>query len=583
MRRHFVGLKLETSPRTERSCCKIVHTQMQCDSTAEMWAIISSAIIACCLITSSAEDTGPVVHTTSGDVEATIISATDGRPVSCFRGIPYAEPPLGELRFKKPTPKKPWRGKRSDFRRPPMCPQLPVRINSFFVISPHDPISEDCLYLNVFAPFHNDSTPRPIVVYIHGGAFTLGGISLPIFDAVELAGRGDLIVVTIAYRLGALGFLNMGIEDSPGNMGLYDQRLALRWVKENARSFGGDPDRITLMGQSAGAISVSMHLLSPNSSGLFRRAFLQSGSPFITGFISTPAQAAGRASLLADLLRCSENGAQKLSASEVVACLRSKNFMDILNASESFNGAGLDGFFPVFSDDFVSPEMAAGIQAEPNAQEILLSVCESEGDFFMNHVLTNVNHIDDVAAVRKRMATSLVKVLLSALTTADTRPIIKHYFDPVTAQSGASVVHAASDIIGDLMFSCPALRHARMLSAANASVYVMRFSEKASFVDWAHWVRPTHADDILFSLGSAALPSFRDKGATEADYEVMKNLIHAISTFSHSGIPEVTGGATWPRFDDQGGYMHIRNGSNVPEKHFFDSTCEFWNSLQLPD
>uniref|UniRef100_A0A023GNE9 Carboxylic ester hydrolase n=1 Tax=Amblyomma triste TaxID=251400 RepID=A0A023GNE9_AMBTT len=545
-----------------------------------MWVILAAAIAAYCLIPSSTEDSDLIVHTTSGDVVGSIHSTPAGL-VRCFRGIPYAEPPLGELRFKKPSPKKPWRGKRFDFHRPPMCPQLPARINSFFVISPHDPVSEDCLYLNVFAPLRNDSTLRPIIVYIHGGAFTLGGISMPIFNSAELAGRGDLIVVNIAYRLGALGFLSMGIEDAPGNMGLYDQRLALRWVNDNARAFGGDPDMITVMGQSAGAISVSMHLLSPNSSGLFRRAFLQSGSPFIRGFISKPEQATHRAGLLTGLLGCSQEGPRERSPSDVVACLRSRDFTDILNASESFNVAGMDGFFPVFSEDFVSPQMAARMQAEPNARDILLSVCESEGDFFMNHVLTNVNNIDDVDGVKKNMAISLVKVLLTALTTADTRPIIKHYFDPVTARSGADVVHAASDIIGDFLFGCPALKHARMLTAANASVHVFRFAEKASFVDWARWVRPTHADDILFSLGSAALPMYRDK-ASDADYEATENLIYVLSKFSRSGVPKVADGTSWPRFDDQDGYLHMRNGRNVPKKHFLSSTCEFWNNLQFP-
>ncbi|KAH9368381.1 hypothetical protein HPB48_012689 [Haemaphysalis longicornis] len=142
-----------------------------------------------------------------------------------------------------------------------------------------DPMSEDCLFLNVFVPTRNDSELMPILVYIHGGGFANGGISMKILDPPELAARGGLIVVVVAYRLGALGFLYMGVEDAPGNMGLYDQLLALHWVRDNARAFGGDADKVTIMGQSAGSISVGLHLISPKSGGLFRRAFMQSGKP----------------------------------------------------------------------------------------------------------------------------------------------------------------------------------------------------------------------------------------------------------------------------------------------------------------
>ncbi|KAL1418753.1 hypothetical protein MTO96_025782 [Rhipicephalus appendiculatus] len=334
---------------------------------------------------------------------------------------------------------------------------------------------------------------------------------MKIYDASELAVRGDLVVVTIAYRLGPLGFLYIpGTEDAPGNVGLYDQQLAMQWVKDNARSFGGDPDAITAMGQSAGAISIGFHLSSPSSVGLFQRAFLQSGSPFIRAFVSSPAQAQARANMLADYLDCKTRNSHELSASEMVTCLRSKNVSDILVAAESFNTAGLDGFFPVLGADFVPEKPGKALALTPPVARDIL-------------------------------------VLLGAIANFDTEPILKRYFDPVTAKKGVDVVRAASDLFGDFLFGCPALSIARALSAANASVHVLRYSEQLSFLDWPGWIRPTHGDDIVFSLGSAlslaGRPSAEDVKATE-------NMINVVATFSRTGVPKVVNGTTWRRFDE---------------------------------
>ncbi|KAH6930980.1 hypothetical protein HPB50_021162 [Hyalomma asiaticum] len=453
-------------------------------------------------------------------------STTSGTALT-FLGIPFAEPPVGEHRFKKPTPKKPWKGVLNATSLPPM-------FNKYFAVTAADPLSEDCLFLNIFEPFRNDHFAlRPVVVYIHGGAYTFGGTSIKLFDASELAVRGDLVVVTIAYRLGPLGFLNMDTEDAPGNMGLYDQQLAMQWVKDNARSFGGDPEVITAMGQSAGAISIGFHLLLPSSSGLFRRAFMQSGSPFVRAFVSSPAQAKARANMLADYLDCKKRDSRDLSPGEVVACLRSKNVSDILDAAESFNTAGLDGFFPVLGGDLVPEKPGKALaMTPPNARDILVSVCASEGDFFVEHLLTNVHNIDNIDIVSKRHAAVFVKVVLGAVASLDTEAVLKRYIDPVTEKQGVEVVRAAADLFGDFMFGCPALSIARALSAANASVHVFRYSEQLSLLEWPEWVRPTHGDDIVYSLGSAlglgGSPSAADVKATE-------NMINVVSTFSRTG------------------------------------------------
>ncbi|KAH7951950.1 hypothetical protein HPB52_015636 [Rhipicephalus sanguineus] len=498
-----------------------------------MWVGLTLHFTVCSLVAGRAQEAANVDHTTCGDVRGIIRSTTTG-PVLAFLGIPFAEPPVGERRFQKPTPKKPWKGVMNATLLPPMCPQVPVRVNSHFGVTAADPFSEDCLFLNVFKPVRNDGpTLKPVVVYVPGGAFTFGGIYLKIFDASELAVRGDLVVFTIAYRLGPFGFLYLDAKEAPGNMGLYDQQLAMQWVRENARSFGGDPDVITAMGQSAGAMSLGIHILSPSSAGLFQRAYMQSGSPFVSAFLSSPARARKKADMLADYLDCREKNNRELSVTEVITCLQSKDVDDIVKAARIFNADGLSGFFPVLGDDFVpgTPGSALAL-VPPSVRDVLVSVCAAEGDFLIEHILKNVNNIDDIELVSKRYMTLLMKLLLGNFMSADTEPIIERYFFPVAADSGVQVARAGSDILSDFYFGCPARSIARGLAVANTSVYFLVYDEQLSFLDWPEWVRSTHGDDLAFSLGSALV---LDGHPSEGDVKATENMINVVTTFSRTG------------------------------------------------
>ncbi|EEC17325.1 acetylcholinesterase/butyrylcholinesterase, putative, partial [Ixodes scapularis] len=177
-----------------------------------------------------------IVSTKSGDVRGISLNTTTGQ-LRAFLGIPYAESPVGDLRFKKPEPKQPWNYVYNATSLPKMCPQPDVYLNKYYYVNTKNAVSEDCLYLNVYVPITNRPL-APVLVYIHGGGFIFGGISMNITDTTELSVRGDLITVAIAYRLGAFGFLRTDLEDVPGNMGLYDQALAIGWVKDNIESFG---------------------------------------------------------------------------------------------------------------------------------------------------------------------------------------------------------------------------------------------------------------------------------------------------------------------------------------------------------
>jgi para-nitrobenzyl esterase len=237
------------------------------------WAIIAliGTLIAAC-----GAHAGDTVRVDGGTVEGTKIQG-----LTVFEGVPYAAPPLGALRWRPPQRVVPWSGVRRSDAFGPACMQDGVSMPG----EPTPRVSEDCLYLNIWAPAKRKPAPRPVMVFIHGGGWSNGATSLPLYWGDALARRG-VVVVTLAYRLGPLGFLAHpeltaeSPDHSSGDYGLMDQIAALKWVRRNISAFGGDANRVTIFGQSAGAMSVSTLMASPEARGLFQRAIGQSGGLF---------------------------------------------------------------------------------------------------------------------------------------------------------------------------------------------------------------------------------------------------------------------------------------------------------------
>ncbi len=230
--------------------------------------------------------TAPILRIEGGAVRGAAVSG-----VYQFLGLPYAAPPTGELRWRPPQPPREWDGVRDATKFGPSCPQPASPF------APPAPFSEDCLYLNVYTPTLRRDGDRPVLVWIHGGGFTEDGARN--YDGSKLAADGT-VVVTINYRLGALGFLaHPALAARPGgpagNYGLMDQIAALRWVRRNIGQFGGDPHNVTIAGQSAGGVSVLDLLVSHRSRGLFQRAIVQSGAFALTQQPLVAAEAAGKA------------------------------------------------------------------------------------------------------------------------------------------------------------------------------------------------------------------------------------------------------------------------------------------------
>lgn len=228
-------------------------------------------------------DSPILLRTKLGIVEG-VRSIKFNKHLYTFLSVPYAKPPVGELRFKSPRPVERWEGILQATKWPPFCvqPSMTLASKSSPVHVLSQMMTEDCLYLNIWTPSlkFNKNHRRPVMVWLHGGAFQYGGISVDENDGSALALLGDLVVVTLNYRISAFGFLNANNpRNGPNNVGILDQQLAMEWVQANIKQFGGDPQQVTLFGESAGGHSVGLHMISPKSQPLFKRAIMQSGVP----------------------------------------------------------------------------------------------------------------------------------------------------------------------------------------------------------------------------------------------------------------------------------------------------------------
>lgn len=319
-----------------------------------------------------------VIETTAGQVRGVQEGA-----VAIYKGIPYAKPPVGELRWRAPQPPMPWSGIRSADRFPPACPQH----GSYPRDAPPETASEDCLYLNVWKPLDAAEEKLPVMLWIHGGNLRNGSASIPLYNGDQLARHG-VIVVTANYRLGVLGFLahpeltKEAGHQSSGNYGLMDQIATLAWIQRNISAFGGDPDNVTVFGQSSGSISISALISSPLAKGLFHRAIGQSGGLF------EPMEFANNLKL---------EGAEMAGQSFMVRAdtnsleaLRSKSVSELLEVPFSAN---------IIVDGYVLPQTPFNThhRKEHNRIPVLIGYNADEGqEFIADRTITTTNFTEEL-------------------------------------------------------------------------------------------------------------------------------------------------------------------------------------------
>ncbi|XP_039695574.1 neuroligin-4, X-linked isoform X2 [Pteropus medius] len=341
----------------------------------------------------------PVVSTNYGKIRGlrTPLPNEILGPVEQFLGVPYASPPTGERRFQPPEPPSSWTGVRNATQFAPVCPQhldersllhdmLPIwfTANLDTLMTYVQDQNEDCLYLNIYVPteddIHDQNSKKPVMVYIHGGSYMEGTGNM--IDGSILASYGNVIVITINYRLGILGFLSTGDQAAKGNYGLLDQIQALRWVEENVGAFGGDPKRVTIFGSGAGASCVSLLTLSHYSEGLFQKAIIQSGTALSSWAVNY--QPAKYTRILADKVGCN-----MLDTTDMVECLRNKNYKELIQQTITPATYHIS-FGPVIDGDVIpdDPQILME-QGEFLNYDIMLGVNQGEGLKFVDGIVDN--------------------------------------------------------------------------------------------------------------------------------------------------------------------------------------------------
>ncbi|XP_077648951.1 cocaine esterase-like [Urocitellus parryii] len=310
------------------------------------WLILVAYGLLMLLIQGQGQDSvSPIRITHTGQVRGSLVHVKGADVgVHTFLGIPFAKPPVGPLRFAAPEPPEAWSGVRNGTSHPAMCLQNAdalnlEALNLGSINLPPIPVSEDCLYLSIYVPAHaREGSNLPVMVWIHGGGLVMGSASM--FDGSLLAAIENVLVVSIQYRLGVLGFFSTGDQHATGNWGYLDQVAALRWVQQNIAHFGGNPDRVTVFGESAGGTSVSSLVVSPLSQGLFHGAIMESGVALLPGLITSSSKDVS--TIVANLSACGQ-----VESEALVSCLRGKSEQEMLAITKPFKmiPAMVDGAF----------------------------------------------------------------------------------------------------------------------------------------------------------------------------------------------------------------------------------------------
>jgi para-nitrobenzyl esterase len=485
--------------------------------------------------------------------------------LSVFRGIPYASPPVGELRLRAPRPAVPWAGVRDAIRFGPAAPQNPpVSSLTGEVPLAHD---EDCLTLNIWTP-RADGARRPVLVWIHGGGFTSGSGSEPLYSGAALARRGDAVVVTINYRLGILGFLaHPGLADeegggAQGNWGLLDQAAALGWVRDNIAAFGGDPANVTIFGESAGSMSVCDLMTLPSAAGLFHRAIAQSGPPSAT----TMERAEEHAAKLMAELGCGDPA--QLRAVPVEALLAAQQ--GVLSPRA---GAGL-ALVPVADRASLPTDPARAFASGTAARvPLLIGTNRDEAKLFMVSDPKNRDPDEDLLLRRIDRAFAASGVKLTPERAIDAYRAARHERgEPTTPRDLWSAIES------DRMFRIGSVRAAAAHARTQPATYAYLFTWESPGMHGA--LGACHALEIPFVLGNLDAPTMdRFAGTGPAASALSEQMMDAWLAFACAGNPEHAGLPDWPAYEESGRSTMVFGAETRVEHAPMDAERALWDEV----
>ncbi|KAI8487615.1 hypothetical protein Bbelb_346080 [Branchiostoma belcheri] len=518
---------------------------------------------------SATEVPGPVVKTKYGPIQGVYVEQG-----SMFLGIPFAAPPVGDLRWKPPQPASPWAPgtfKATNFSS--AC--VPIRVS---LSAPDSDTSEDCLYLNVFVPtVTNTSEKLPVFFWIHGGDFLLGSAMDSMYDGRFLANSTRTVVVAANYRLSALGFLvaGQGEGSATGNFGILDQIAALQWIQDNIADFGGDKDRVTIFGQSAGAYSVVLHMTLDKSDHLFRRAI--AASPPLSLFFKTRLEALLFGDDFARLLNCTPGDMQ---------CMRSASTTDIakvqtdmlIEIQDPFQRLieHMEPWGPTIDGDLISNQvMDAFENGRFQNKPFIVGSTTEEAVMFVSCVFAKLPAVEYEAVVY-------------GLFPADAEKVLRAY-PPSGSGDERSV---AVQLVTHYLFSCPVRKTLRNAERrGDSSVWLYVFSH-ALPQGWPRILsccdgHVCHATDLFFEFQSLKLTKYN---YTHDEQILADSMAYYYGNFAYTGDPNKPGphlaqvqtDIPWPPYLQSNGFRNVR--FDVPkdsiEEQYLEERCDFWDSIK---
>ncbi|XP_036769924.2 bile salt-activated lipase [Manis pentadactyla] len=532
--------------------------------------------LTCFLGAASAAQLG-AVYTEGGFVEGVNKKlGLFGDYVDIFKGIPFAAAPKA---LEKPQRHPGWQGtlKAKDFKK--RCLQATITQESTYG-------EEDCLYLNIWVPQGRKQVSRdlPVMIWIYGGAFLMGAghganfLKNYLYDGEEIATRGNVIVVTFNYRVGPLGFLSTGDSNLPGNYGLWDQHMAIAWVKRNIAAFGGDPNNITLFGESAGGASVSLQTLSPQNKGLIQRAISQSGVALCPWAIQkNPLFWAKR---IAEKVGCPTDDTARMAG-----CLKVTDPRAVTLAYK-MPLAGMEypllhylGFLPVVDGDFI-PNDPITLYANTADIDYIAGTNNMDGHIFASIDMPAIDKDKQVVTEEDfyKMVSGLTitKGIMGANTTFDI------YTEPWAQDSSQETrKKTVVDFETDILFLVPteiALAQHRA-NAKSAKTYTYLFSQPSRMPVYPKWVGADHADEIQYVFGK---PFATPLGYRLQDRTVSKAMIAYWTNFARTGDPNMGHSAVPTHWDpytmESGNYLEINKkmDGNSMKQHLRSNYLRYW-------
>lgn len=463
--------------------------------------------------------------------------------VLVWKGIPFAQPPVGALRFRAPQAPQAWAGVRDASQFSQVAPQPPMDAGGLLGRQ-REPQSEDCLYLNIWSP-GTDSARRPVMVWIHGGSFLTGSGSTPWYDGEAFARHGDVVVVTVNYRLGALGFLYLS-ELAPeqgmvANCGILDQIAALQWVHDNIAAFGGDPNNVTIFGESAGAMSVGTLMAIPAARGLFQRAILQSGAAHN---VISREQATKRAQIFLDALGLGKEQVGQLADLPLERLLEAQAHLITAMAGLAFS--------PVV-DGVNLPHKPADALAAGSAAGVTTLIGTNRDEMRLFTAFDPKQSVPNEEQLQRAFGDRAAQVMQTYNSHTD------------------STAAAWNDLLTDRTFRIPAIRVAERQVAQQTPTWMYRF-------DWPTPVfggllGSCHALEIPFVFDTLAKPGVVNFTGDSPARQPIADVIHAAwIAFAHRGNPNISALPDWPAYD-----------TGKRATMIFNETCSIENDPQADE